>query len=847
MNKIGKQISALTLAAILAGGGVYTSSSSVYAAVNHQYDLVELDRNLLKNSSMENGGTNWLTTGDGKFVTDGTPASGSYCGLLPSKSSNACVYQIVGVEKNTDYVLRAKVLVGRDGGSAFINVKDRTVSNLINEEAQVTVDYDSNYVWQYQDVELKFNTGDYTEVAVCAMKWTDQQTGGIFESQVYVDDMTLEKANVDNDYEILWADDFNESSLNMNDWEYELGCIRGYEQQHYVASEENVFMRDTSDGGELVLKATDRQKELQYNNPRNNTRKVIYNSGSVRTHGKQEFLYGRIEMKAKLPKGQSVFPAFWTLGSDFTLDGDVASEQGYGWARCGEIDIMELIGSDEGGSGNKTVYSTLHTSDKSDGVDHSISTVPSYSIDEDFNDDYHIFGMNWSKGLIEFYVDNQIVEVIDYSDDPVASKCLDRPQYIQMNLAMGGAWPGEINEGLAGTEYAIDYVYYAQNEQQKADAEAYYEDAPKLEGYKDLTIYEGDTDVLSNIKVNNDNVVDFSVTDQPQFSQKETTATSDNPITSVDLLCKGKDDLKSLANLPAGEYTLYYTALPKNLEVEHTNASDPNSALVPLASELYKFDRQAVQLTIKERSIATDLKESQLSLDGYVGDTLATIALPDGWTWEDETQIISQDMNGIKVIYSNEGFTKEDTVKINVHESVTAEQLEQKVEEATPYLIQTDVYTEESLNTLQEAVDYAESLLKQRPPATFAQLTKAYQNIDKAIDGLVKSENTEKDEIPWTDLTPATPIKPDDNNDTNTPSQDNGNQGNVQDNNDKENIQVNADKEQLTVTQETKDQVKKSDTVVKTSDTSPLALTVTALLVSGAFITVYYKKRKVMK
>ena len=181
---------------------------------------------------------------------------------------------------------------------------------------------------------------------------------------------------------------------------------------------------------------------------------------------------------------------------------------------------------------------------------------------------------------------------------------------------------------------------------------------------------------------------------------------------------------------------------------------------------------------------------------------------------------------------------KEDTVKINVHESVTAEQLKQKVEEATQYLTQTDVYTEESLNTLQEAVDYAETLLKQRAPATFAQLTKAYQNIDKAIDGLVKMENTEKDEIPWTDLTPATPVNPDDN--TNTPSQDGDNQGNVQDNNDKGNIQVNTDKEQQTVAQESKDEV-------KTSDTTPIALTLGTFLISGGALAVYSKKRKAMK
>ncbi len=830
MNKVGKQISALTLAAILAGG-LYTSSSNVYAAVNHQYDLVELDRNLLKNSSMENGGTNWKTTGDGKFVTDGTPASGSYCGLLPSGSSNACVYQVVGVEKNTDYVLKAKVLVGKDGGSAFINVKDSTVSQLINENSEVSVNYDSNYDWQYQDVELKFNTGDYTEVAVCAMKWTDQQSGGIFNSQVYVDDMTLEKATVDSDYEIVWADDFNENTLNMNDWEYELGCIRGTEQQHYVNDPENVFMRD----GQLVLKVTDRDKEDQYQNPRATNKTVIYNSGSVRTHGKQEFLYGRIEIKAKLPQGQGVFPAFWTLGSDFTLDGDVASDQGYGWARCGEIDIMEFIGGTDGALTNKQVWQTVHTDDGTS-EDNAKLAGQAYTLQTDgnFYDDYHIFGLNWSPNKLEWYVDDQIVCSVDYSDtsiekNRIAQNALNRPQYVQLNLATGGSWTDSVAQGLskdlAGAEFAVDYIYYAQNEEQKAAAEEYYAKAPHLDGVKDLTIYEGEKaeNLLSDVTTTDGYYVDYSINNGPMFESK-------GGLTSVDLLCTGKDDAKSLANLPVGTYNIYYSAIPNDIKFNDKN--------VPVGTESYKFDRQAAQLTIKERSIATDLEESQLSLDGYVGDTLATIALPDGWAWEDANQIISQDMNEIKVIYSNEGFTKEDTVKINVHESVTAEQLEQKVEEATQYLTQTDVYTEESLNTLQEAVDYAETLLKQRAPATFAQLTKAYQNIDKAIDGLVKMENTEKDEIPWTDLTPATPVNPDDN--TNTPSQDGDNQGNVQDNNDKGNIQVNTDKEQQTVAQESKDEV-------KTSDTTPIALTLGTFLISGGALAVYSKKRKAMK
>ncbi|WP_053093909.1 MULTISPECIES: family 16 glycosylhydrolase [unclassified Streptococcus] len=103
-------------------------------------------------------------------------------------------------------------------------------------------------------------------------------------------------------------------------------------------------------------------KEDQYNNPRNALSKVIYNSGSVRTHGKQEFLYGKLEIRAKFPKGKGVFPAFWTLGADFVLDGKISDNQGHGWPSTDEIDIMELIGDANSGSyANRLLETSMMT------------------------------------------------------------------------------------------------------------------------------------------------------------------------------------------------------------------------------------------------------------------------------------------------------------------------------------------------------------------------------------------------------------------------------------------------------------------------------------------------------
>lgn len=71
------------------------------------------------------------------------------------------------------------------------------------------------------------------------------------------------------------------------------------------------------------------------------------------------------------------------------------------------------------------------------------------------------------KRKIEWYVDDQIVRTVDYSDDQRALECIDRPQYIEFNLALGGAWPGAAGENLAGTKFEVDYVRYARNEQQQ--------------------------------------------------------------------------------------------------------------------------------------------------------------------------------------------------------------------------------------------------------------------------------------------------------------------------------------------------------------------------------------------
>ena len=92
-------------------------------------------------------------------------------------------------------------------------------------------------------------------------------------------------------------------------------------------------------------------------------------------------------------------------------------------------------------------------------------------------------------------------------------------QYIQMNLATGGNWAGDAGDNLAGQKYEIDYVYYGQNAQQKADSKEYYENAIKINGEHDVTMTEGETpDLLAGITSDKESIVDYSINDEPMFT-----------------------------------------------------------------------------------------------------------------------------------------------------------------------------------------------------------------------------------------------------------------------------------------------------------------------------------------
>lgn len=239
-------------------------------------------------------------------------------------------------------------------------------------------------------------------------------------------------------YNLKWEDQFEGETLNRDDWNVELhdpGWVNN-ELQSYVDSPENIYIED----GSLVLKPVEKVNE---------DGSVSYTSGRVNTQNKHDFKYGLFEARVKVPEGQGFLPAFWMMPTNENLYGQ--------WPRCGEIDIMEVLGND-----TDTSYGTIHY-----GNPHSESQG-SYTLEEGtFSDEYHVFDVEWEPGKISWYVDGKLIHTEDnwYSATEGQGEVtypapFDQPFYIILNLAVGGNWPGNPDEttDFADSAYYIDYV-----------------------------------------------------------------------------------------------------------------------------------------------------------------------------------------------------------------------------------------------------------------------------------------------------------------------------------------------------------------------------------------------------
>lgn len=398
--------------------------------------------------------------------------------------------------------------------------------------------------------------------------------------------------------QLVWSEDFTGNSLYEGMWEYELGNIRGNEQQHYSRSPENLKVAN----GQLTITATDRPLVDQYRNTAKHgtrARLVKYNSASIRTHGKKNFLYGKLEVRAKLPQGKGAFPAIWLLGHDFHLDGRISTAQGTGWPSCGELDMVELIGSptalraaggEVGGAtnSNKKVYGTPHFAYSLGDADGDGSYSPyslggTSTIATNFADDFHVFGINRTPEKLEWLLDGVVYKTVLYTDpDPqenarrqAMAAGMNRPMYLQINLATGGNWAGDAGDflGADGTSLVVDWIQYSQTAEQRSADIAYFAQLPVMSGIRDMTMTQGQgPNLAAHISVNKPGYeVVWSVEDTPQFVNTGAPGGRNE----VRLRASSTAGLQSLKDLPAGNYRLYYTALPTGTDLSSSSKTIP--------------------------------------------------------------------------------------------------------------------------------------------------------------------------------------------------------------------------------------------------------------------------------
>lgn len=259
----------------------------------------------------------------------------------------------------------------------------------------------------------------------------------------------------ESEYQLVWSDEFiRDGRPNPKKWTYEDGFVRNQEDQWY--QRENAFCKD----GKLYITGRRESKappeHAKGSTDPKETKPIKYTSSSLTTKGLHSWTMGRFVMRAKIPHGKGMWPAFWTVG----VNGE--------WPSSGEIDVMEyyqgkLLANVASGTTMrwKPKWNSKAIKTKDLGGDEWLVK-------------FHIWRMDWDTDSIRLYVDDKLLNEVKIADASNASlkwgpeNPFHHPHYIIVNLAMGGKNGGDMENAKLPAQYIIDYIRIYQRDENRS-------------------------------------------------------------------------------------------------------------------------------------------------------------------------------------------------------------------------------------------------------------------------------------------------------------------------------------------------------------------------------------------
>jgi beta-glucanase (GH16 family) len=387
--------------------------------------------NLIVDHSFENESASWVLTSGASRVTSNVN-SGSYAlGAVDNSSANQT---ITGLTPNTTYLLTGW-LKSSSNSAVSLGVKWYGGNEMVMQTTSST----------YTQLSIKFTTGP---ASTTANIYAYNPNGG--SNMMFADNLTLIFTS-ETPYKLVWSDEFNGTgAVDPANWSFENGFVRNEEQQWYQP--DNAVQKD----GYLVFEArkenpiytrlnpnfiagsTDWKKGRQY---------INYTSSSINTAGKQSWLYGRFEIRAKIRNQNGTWPAIWTLGNSCE------------WPSNGEVDIMENYGGNV--LANFAWGTNTRWTAKWDSYRKSMPSL--LTKDPDWLSKFHIWTLDWDENRMSIYLDGELLNEIDLNTTINGTAVCSgqnpfkKPQYLLLNLALISN-PTIVSNLPFPSQYIIDYA-----------------------------------------------------------------------------------------------------------------------------------------------------------------------------------------------------------------------------------------------------------------------------------------------------------------------------------------------------------------------------------------------------